>query len=246
VDQQTKAALKNDQFVTTTSHGLEWASENRKSVIVSVAILLVVILVGVLGAVLYSSRSQAASVAYGTAMQEYQTPLSQPGQPVPPGVKTYPSSAERAKAANVLFRVAADKYGMTPDGKVALYFAGLTYMEAGQNGPAEETLKKVAGGWNSDLAGLAKVSLAQLYRNTGRNPQAIEIYDQLIAKPTTTVPSGLAKLQKAETLQAEGKTADAKEIYAKLKDTDAKGPAGMVAAQKLNPTPAPARPGAQQ
>jgi len=45
VDQQTKAALKqNDAFVTTTSHGLEWAGENRRSVIVSSAILLALIL----------------------------------------------------------------------------------------------------------------------------------------------------------------------------------------------------------
>ena len=35
MDQQTKAALKHDQFVDTTHHGLEWASENRRSVIVT-------------------------------------------------------------------------------------------------------------------------------------------------------------------------------------------------------------------
>ena len=51
----------------------------------------------------------------------------------------------------------ADKYGMTPDGKISRYFAGLTYMEAGQNGLAESTLKQVASGWNADLAALAKL-----------------------------------------------------------------------------------------
>ena len=35
MDQQTKKALKHDQFVDTTTHGLEWASENRRSVIVT-------------------------------------------------------------------------------------------------------------------------------------------------------------------------------------------------------------------
>ena len=242
MDQQTKAALKQDKFITTTSHGLEWASENRKSVITTTALLLAVILVLVLSVVVYNSRSNAASVAFGDAMQTYQTPIAAPGQPIPPGVKTYDSAVARAKAANAMFLSVADKYGMTPDGKVARYFAGLTYVEAGENQQAEDTLKKVAGGWNSDLSGLAKLALADLYRTTGRDPQAIDLYNDLAKKGTTTVPPGLAKLQLASLYTAEGKTAEARDIYAKLKDSDPKGAAGALAAEKLNP----AAPHAQQ
>jgi tetratricopeptide (TPR) repeat protein len=238
VDQQTRQALKHDQFVDTTKHGLEWATDNRRSVIVTSSILLGAIIVVVLGVVLYNSRASQASVAFGAAMQAYQTPLAAPGQPVPPGVKTYPSVAERAKAANQLFMGVADKYGMTPDGRVSRYFGGLTYMEEGQNAPAESTLKQVASGWNGDLAALAKLSLAQLYRQTGRDPQAIDLYNELAAKPTNTVPPGLAQLQLAELYEAQNKPEMAKKIYAQLKDKDAKGPAGLLAAQKLNPAPA--------
>jgi lipopolysaccharide biosynthesis regulator YciM len=116
-------------------------------------------------------------------------------------------------------------------------------MEEGQNGQAEATLKQVASGWNGDLAALAKLSLAQLYRQTGRDPQAVDLYNELAAKPTTTVPSGLAQLQLAELYESQGKPDLAKKIYAQLKDKDAKGPAGVLAAQKLNP--APAGPGGQ-
>lgn len=242
VDSQTKAALKRDQFVTSTTHGLEWASENRRSVIVSVAILVVVILIAVLGGVIYNSRENAASVAFGNAMQEYQTPLAVPDQPVPPGVKTYANTVDRAKAANALFLQVADKYGMTPDGKNALYFAGLTYIEAGENQQAEQTLEKVSGSWDHNLAALAKLSLADLYRTTGQQQKAIDLYNDLANHPTTTVPAGLAKLQLASLYEAQGNTAQAREIYAKLKDSDAKGAAGAIAAEKLNPTPAPAGP----
>ena len=69
MDQQTRAALKQDKFITTTSHGLAWASENRRSVITTSAILLAAILVVVLSAVIYNNRSDAASVAFGSAMQ---------------------------------------------------------------------------------------------------------------------------------------------------------------------------------
>jgi tetratricopeptide (TPR) repeat protein len=238
VDQQTKKALKHDQFVDTTTPGLEWAKENRRSVILTSSIVLAAILIVVIGALIYNSRSEAASVAFGQAMQAYQTPIADPGQPVPPGIKTYPSVSERAKAANSLFAGVADKYGMTPDGKNARYFAGLTYMEQGKNDQAETTLKQVAGGFNGDLAALAKLSLAQLYRQTNRDPQAIDLYNELTAKPTTTVPSGLAQLQLAELYESENKPDLAKKIYAQLKDKDPKGPAGALAAQKLNPAPA--------
>jgi tetratricopeptide (TPR) repeat protein len=239
VDQQTKAALKQDKFVTTTTHGLEWASENRRSVITTVSILVAVILIAVIGGVIYNNRSEAASAAFGEAMEAYQTPLSQPGEPPAPGSKTYTSATDRAKAANAMFLSVADKYGMTASGENARYFAGLTYMEAGENQQAEDTRKKVADGWNSNIAALGKLALAQLYRNTNRDAQAIDLYNQLSSKPTTTVPYGLARLQLAGLYESEGKTQDAKTIYAELKDKDPKGAAGQIASEKLNPAPAP-------
>ena len=238
MDHQTKVALKNDQFINTTEHGIEWANQNRRQVIVTGSAVLAAILVVIACAAIYHSRSEAASTAFGAAMQAYQTPLAAPGQQVPPGTKTYATINDRAKAANDLFNQVADKYGMTPGGKNARYFAGLTYLEEGQNGPAEDTLKKVSGGWDKDLAALAKLSLANLYRQTNRDPQAIDLYNELTAKPTATVPAGTAQLQLAELYTAENKPDQARKIYAQLKDKDAKGPAGTIAAQKLNPSAA--------
>ncbi len=233
MDQQTRHKLKNDQFITVTKSGMEWASENRRSVMVTTSILLAVIVLLVGGGAFYNHRSEQAKVAFGAAMQTYQTPLAQASEPAEPGVKTYGSVAERAKAANDQFMAVADKYGATKDGKVARYFGGLTYIDEGNYISAESTLKQVAGGWDHDLAGLAKLALAQMYRQTGRNQQAIDLYNELTAKPTATVPAGLAQLQLADLYTSAGKPEEAKRVYAQLKDKDAKGPAGMLAAQKL-------------
>ena len=238
VDQQTKEVLKHDKFVDTTAHGIEWASEHRSSVIKTAAIVAAILVVVIGSAIFYNYRSGQASIAFGAAMADYQTPLASPGEQVPPGTKTYSSVAERAKSANALFTAAADQYGMTPAGRLAHYFAGITAIERGENASAEATLKDVAGSWNRNIANLANDALAQLYRQTGRDAQAIAIYNEMIAKPSDTVPAGLTQLHLAELYKAENKPEEAKKIYAKLKDTDAKGPAGALAAQELNPAPA--------
>jgi len=243
VDQLTKEKLKHDQFIDTTTHGLEWANAHRSSVIRTTGIIVGAIVVLIVIGVVWSKRSDAAAAAFGAAIQTYEAPLVTPGQPNDPGVKTYNSAKERAQAANEQFLAVADKYGWTKDGKNALYFAGLTYLEAGQTNSAEATLKKVAGSWNKELASLAKEALADLYHQTGRDPQAIELYNQLTDHPTDSVPAGLAQIQLAELYTAEGKTDLAHKIYATLadKDKDAKGtpgPAAAIAKEKLNPTPA--------
>ena len=235
MDQQTRHALKEDKFVTTTTHGIDWASENRKPLLMASVAIVALILVAIIGALIYNNRSDAASAAFGAAMQTYQAPLAQSAAEVAPGTKTFPSAAERAKAANAQFLAVADKYGMMPDGHTAQYFAGLTYMESGQTQAAEDTLKKVADGWNANLAALAKFALAELYRGSKRDAQAIDLYNQLAAKPTSTVPYGIARLALADLYAVQGKNDEARKVYAELKDKDSKGPAGQIAAQKLNP-----------
>ena len=244
VDNATKRALKQqDQFHVITDQGVEWVNHNRQKAITSGAAIVVVILAIVGGYVLFQHRSTAASTAFGAAMQTYQTPVALPGQPLPPGTKSYATVAERAAAANAQFQSVAQQYGLTQSGKLALYFTGLTYMEEGQNGPAEDAFKKTAGSWSPDLAALGKFSLAQLYEQTGRDPQAVDLFNELSSGKASTVPPGLAQIQLAELYSAEGKADKAKEVYAKLKDKDkdAKGnpgPAGSIAAEKLNPQPA--------
>ena len=56
---------------------------------------------------------------------------------------------------------------------------------------------------------------------------------QLIAKPSTTVPAGVAQLDLADLYAATGKQDQARAIWAKVKDSDKDGMAGSIATQKL-------------
>jgi predicted negative regulator of RcsB-dependent stress response len=230
VDTQTRHALKQDRLVETAQVSLGWLQEHRAAAIRTAIAAVVLLAALVAGLVVYFHRSSTAESAFGEAMDTYNTPLAQPGQPKPPGETTFPTAALRAKAANQQFVEVANRYGMLRAGRNARYFAGLTAMDMSQTGAAESYLQSVADSHDRELASLAKLALASLYRQTNRNDLAVSLYKQLIAKPTTTVPANSAQLQLAALYEITN-PAEAKRIYAQLKND--KSAAGQIAAQKL-------------
>lgn len=231
MDSQTRHALKQDKFVQTTQSGVSWVGEHRDTVIRYSIGVVVLLGLAVAGLVYYMQRSAAAESALGAALDVYGSQLAQPG--VPPASGVYATSADRAKAANQQFVQVANQYGWLPEGAKAHYFAGLTYQQLGQTASAETELKTAAGSMNGNLASLAKYSLAGFYHQTGRDPQAIDLYNGLIAKPTDTVPAYTSQLALADLYSTAGKTEQAKQIWAKIKDADKTGAAGSIAAEKL-------------
>lgn len=231
MDTQTRHALKKDKFAQATADSFQWLSGHRSGVLkwVIVGGVAVLVIAGTL--VFWTLRSSAAESALGSAMDTYNAPLAQPGLSAGNGI--YNSAADRSKAANKQFNDVADQYGWLPEGKKARYFAGITDAELGQKAAAESDLKAVAGSWDRDLSNLAKVALAGLYQQTGRDSQAIDLYNQVIAKPSETVTAPAAQLDLADLYAAEGKQDQARTLWAKVKDADKEGAAGAIASQKL-------------
>ena len=243
-------AMKRDgrqpnQYVPVTENGVQWVNKNRRPTLIFVGLALLLIIALSVAYSIFQHRTVEARTAFGQAMQIYQTPLVKPDQALPPGMKAFDTAKERATQANTQFVQVARQFGLTEPGKLAQYFAGVTYLEAGQTAQAEDVLKRVSKGWNGDTAALGKMALAQLYQQTGQNDQAISLYQELSKGHASTVPSGLAQLQLAALYTTMGRTEDARHVYAELKDhdKDAKGKPGVaaqVATERLNPQPAPA------
>jgi tetratricopeptide (TPR) repeat protein len=231
VDSQTRHALKQDKFVRATQNSASWVGDHRSSVIRISIVVVVVLALAIAGVVYYNQRSDAAETALGTALDAYSSQLAQPGAPAQKGV--YNTAADRSKAANAQFVQVAKQYGWLPEGAKAHYFAGLTYQDLGQTASAETELKAAAGAWDGNLSSLAKFALAGFYHQTGRDPQAIDLYNALIAKPTDAVPLYTAQLALADLYSGSGKTELAKQLWAKVKDADKAGAAGSIAAEKL-------------
>jgi predicted negative regulator of RcsB-dependent stress response len=193
-----------------------------------------VLSVGVAALVFWNVRSAEADNALGAALDTYDAPLAQPG--APPESGTYATASDRSKAANKQFAAIAQKYGWLPQGAKAHYFTGITYQELGQTASAETELKAAAGAWSwgdHNLSNLANLALAGIYHQTARDAQAIDIYNALAAKPSETVSAGVAQLDLADLYAATGKQAQARALWAKVKDADKDGAAGQIATQKL-------------
>jgi predicted negative regulator of RcsB-dependent stress response len=233
VDTRTRHALKKDRFASATASSVSWLSSNRDSVqrwgIAAAAVLVVGI--GVL--IYWSWSTSTADSALGAALDTYDAPLAQPNAPPENGI--YATANERAQAANKQFVAVARQYGWLATGAKAHYFAGITYRELGQNGAAESELKTAAGSWDHNLSNLAKLALADLYTQTERDGEAIDLYNALAAKPSLAVSTSVAQLDLAALYAATGKKDEVRAMWAKVKDSDKDGAAAQIAAQKLNP-----------
>jgi predicted negative regulator of RcsB-dependent stress response len=231
VDTKTRHALKKDKFAQATASSVSWLSGHRTGVlrwVIGIAAFLILMAGGL---TYWTMRSSVADMALGQAMDVYSSPLAVPGAPPEAGI--YSTSADRAKEANREFVAIAHNFSWLPEGARARYFAGVTYVELGQNGNAETDLQAAAKSWDRNLADLAKVALAGLYHQEGRDSEAIDLYNQIIAKPSTTASADVAQLDLADLYVAEGKPDQARAIWAKVKDQDKDGAAGQIAGQKL-------------
>lgn len=241
----TRHQLKTDEFRATTVETLSWASENR-STLITAAVVIAVVLAAIIGGWTYVGyRNQQARGMLGAAIDKYNAPIRQAGQPPVPGELSYGSAAERAKDANGEFTQIANKYSFTESGRIARYFEGITLRDMGDPAAAEKQLNDVASGWDKSMAGLAKLALAGMYADGKQTTKAIDLYKQLIDHPATTVGKWTPQFELAELYQANNQPQDARRLYEELQKESPTTPIGQIATQKLQalgPAPAPPPP----
>ncbi|HJU12524.1 MAG TPA: tetratricopeptide repeat protein [Candidatus Binataceae bacterium] len=234
---EARRQLKQDRFSKTTLEVAEqtvhWSAEHKGKVIAG-AIVLAVIIAAVVGGWYYiQQQDEKASIDFTKATQTLNTPIRPAGMPPQPDNPSFASETERATEAHKQFQAIADKFPHSHAADYARYFLGVTSASLSDNAAAERDLKEVAGYHNADLSSLARMALASLYRNTGRSKDAIEIYKQLMQKPTNTVGKPAAEIALAETYQAAGMTADAKKQYEQIQKDSPASEAANLASSKL-------------
>ena len=235
---EARHQLKQDRFSRATMHAAEqtvhWTVEHKGKLVIAGVVVLVVI-AAALGAWYYTERQdERASVDFGKALQTFDTPVRPAGMPAQPDYPSFASAKERATEAHKQFQDLVNKYPYTHVAHFSRYFLGVTSAQLGDNAAAERELKTVADYHDRDLSGLAKLALAGVYRDTKRTKDAVDLYKQLMEKPSRTVSKAAAEFQLAETYQGAGMTVDAKKQYEQIqKEAPAQSEANQLAATKL-------------
>jgi tetratricopeptide (TPR) repeat protein len=226
--------LKQDQIRNATVH---WTVEHKDSLLRYGGLaLLVVVLAGAAWAYL-NHREDQASGLLNQAVRTYNLPLRPAGMAETPEFPSFGSAAERSKKAHEQFMAVANQYSSTRSGEIARYLAGVTEVELGDNTQAERSLQQAADHGNADLAALARMSLAALYRNTGRDTQAIDVYKKVIEKPANAVPKSSAQLQLAALYSSKQQPAEARRLYEQVQKENPGTELGAVAASRIAALP---------
>ncbi len=228
----TRHQLKQNSFAEATKDSMSWAVEHQKNLTIA-GVAVVVVAALVFGTWFYiQNREQHANLELGAALRVYEAPLIPAGMPKQGDTLSFETAQQRAKAANGDFTRIADKYSFTASGKLARYFEGITLIDLNNSAEAEKILRDVSSSGKPDLAALAKLALASLYRNGNRDEDAIKIYKDLIDHPTNTVAKPTAQLELASLYQAK-QPQEAKKLYEQIQKDNPQTPAAQQAATRL-------------
>jgi tetratricopeptide (TPR) repeat protein len=207
--------LKQDQFAAKTQETLDWASLHQNALAYGTIIVVIIAVIGIGGFYYQQNREQAASALLSQGIDVFSAPIVPAGTPPVAGEATFTSIVDRAKAATPKFLEVSQKYKHTDASTLAQYFLGLCSEDLNDNAKAEEYLKAVTDSRPKDTAALAKQALAVLYHSEGRDQDAINLYKQLIAKPTNTVSKAAAQMDLAALYAPKDPTA-AKKLYTEV------------------------------
>ncbi len=212
---------------------VHWSVDHQSKLIVGGLILAVVLAAGFGGWYYLNQQDQKASILLNQAVRTLDTPLRPAGTPAEADIPSFSSAQERTTEARKQFQAIVSQYPHSRTAEFARYFMGLTSSQLGDNAAAEQDLKSVASAHNQDLAALAKLALASVYRDTNRTKDAIDLYNQLMAKPTRSVGKTTAQMELAETYMSTQQPAEAKRIYEQIQKENPASEVAQLATQKL-------------
>lgn len=236
---ETRHQLKTDRFTRATLGAAEatahWSVEHKSKIVIGSVIAVVVVGIVVGGWFYLSRQDDKANQELTQAVRTLETQVRPAGMPPTPNLPSFGSTQERATEAKKQLQAVIDNYPHTHSSDVARYLLGTTSMQVGDNATAEKQLKEVASSYsyNNDLPSLAKLALASLYGNTNRTKDALDLYKQLIDKPSATVSKVTAQLQLASLYESSQQPGEAKRIYEQIAKENPKTEAESIAQSKL-------------
>ncbi|HLK21184.1 MAG TPA: tetratricopeptide repeat protein [Bryobacteraceae bacterium] len=195
MDRLTRKELKSDRFALEVQHSVEYVTEHRKQVMRWAGAGAAVVLILVAFFVYRSYERNVRQEKLAAAMQIMNATI---GPSQSDYAVTFPTTAERDKAANKAFTELATKYSGTDEGALAEFYLGTTAADAGNIDEAAKRYKIVVDEGSAPYASMAKLSLAQIYAAQGKQSEAEKLIQSVIDHPTELVSKESATIALAK------------------------------------------------
>ena len=213
MDRQTRKDLKTDKFAEDVFDVFEWASIHKAEVVRYGDLLLAVVVIVV--GVVYYNRSQAVTREEALA-KALRVDDATTAEVVQPANMHFDTEAEKDKAKMQAFTDISAKYNGSQEAAVADMYLGSYAVDAGNLAEAEKRYRKVVDDGPKAYAGLARLSLAQVYASEGKAADAEKVLRDAIANPSLTVSKEHATIVLGELL-AQNNPAEAHKLIDPLR-----------------------------
>lgn len=215
---EIKRDIRQDELSHLLSEtAFQAQSHSRQVIIVVVAVVAVALgaaaLYGYLG-----SRKNAANRELAEAIKLYSAPVLATGaKPDDPKQPSFASEAERKAAAKKAFEKLRGGVGANIAGEVAeLYLAELAIGEGDTAGARKIWESFLASHQDDVLATSVRINLIRLDRQEGKHEQLEAQLRKELADPEKKLPEDVILFELAQTLDAQGRSADADVLYQRL------------------------------
>ncbi len=225
--------LKHNRTQEVATEAVHWTQEHRNTILFSLIGGLVLAAI-ILGLYAYMQKqSDQASAALGQAVHVLTAPVRQAGEPANPNELSFASAEERDKAALDELEGVAGKFPRTDAGKYAQYLAGSVQVNEGDTANAEKSFIRARENGDSKVSSLAKLALANLYLAINRDADAVNLYQDLIDHPNTSVPKETAEVQLAQYYEGKNQKAEAVKLYEQIKKDNGNNEFADLAQQRI-------------
>ncbi len=214
----TRKQMKKDEFVSTVTKMTMYVEEHWKFFAIGAAVIAGIALISYL-LVFYSNyRSQKASDLLNVGIEYFHAPVAPgPDAKIAPSVRTFATNDEKFEEALKKFEVLLDSYSNTKAGRLALYYSGLCQMNLGRYDEASKRLEDFIGAKGDPfIMDIARSALARCYDQKKEFEASAQMWKQLAESKQTLFPRDEALLKLAESLESQGKSTDAMEIYKRI------------------------------
>lgn len=229
MDRQTRQAIKHDKFLEELSHAYTFASDNRRKLILAVAVI-AVIAVAVSGLAWYFRGQEAeAQQLLADGIEIMSTPAGTEA-----GGTTYDTDEARLEAAEEIFRQVIDEYGSRDAADIAAIHVAQIEATRGEYDAARAKFETfIEDHPDHILSGAVRMSLVNLQLASGQVDEVITDLQARIAAEEEALPRPALLALLAQAYEIKGDQDNAMQAYRRIATEYPDSPYSLDANRKL-------------